>query len=291
VTVVDDPVGPVRVERGLTADGGSWCTVERVPHPRLAGGIVGFLGYEEDTAGGQRRRHLPSGRVVLIIGAEKMRMVEGPGAAVPGASYQSFVAGLHDRPAVSEHDGIQAGVEVLLTPVAARTLLGVPMAEVAGDVVPLDDLLGAVAGELADRCASAPTWDERFAAVDDVLLRALEGAPAVDPRIARAWRSLATSGGSAPIGPLADELGWSRRHLADRFRHEVGVTPKVAARLLRFERASAALVTGASVSLATIAVACGYYDQAHLNREFKALAGCTPTAYRASQLAGGGSAA
>ena len=84
---------------------------------------------------------------------------------------------------------------------------------------------------------------------------------------------------------LAAELGWSRRHLAARFRDEVGVSPKALARLLRFERALELLGTR---TLADIAYECGYYDQAHFNRDFRAFAGATPGELLARRLPDGG---
>jgi AraC-like DNA-binding protein len=90
---------------------------------------------------------------------------------------------------------------------------------------------------------------------------------------------LELSDGAVPIGELAAELGWSRRHLAVRFREELGMAPKALARLLRFERAVKRLRAGDE--LADLALDAGYYDQAHFNRDFRAFAGTTPTQYLA----------
>jgi AraC-like DNA-binding protein len=77
------------------------------------------------------------------------------------------------------------------------------------------------------------------------------------------------------VGALAGEVGWSRKHLINRFRDQVGLSPKVMARVLRFHRAVDLLAHGVP-SYVDVAVTCGFYDQAHMNREFRALAGCTP---------------
>lgn len=93
------------------------------------------------------------------------------------------------------------------------------------------------------------------------------------------------SGGTVSINALAAEIGWSRQHLARRFGDEFGLGPKLAARVVRFERARRMLErTPSFVSIAQVAAACGYYDQAHLNRDFAELAGCSPTVWLAAEL-------
>ena len=79
-----------------------------------------------------------------------------------------------------------------------------------------------------------------------------------------------------------DETGWSRRHVTERFRRQLGLSPKAYARLLRFEHASSLLgEPPAGRTLAEVATEAGYYDQSHLSRDFVALAGMTPGAVAA----------
>ena len=95
---------------------------------------------------------------------------------------------------------------------------------------------------------------------------------------------MSAAGGSVEIGELAADVGWSRRHLSEKFKAEVGLSPKVAARVLRFERARHLLSMPTRPGLAAVATACGYYDQAHFTREWSELAGCTPTKWIADEL-------
>jgi AraC-like DNA-binding protein len=249
------------------------------PGPALRGVVQRYCGYVERTAAPLRRREAATGTVTVILSF-------GPRILVDGEPHRSFVAGLSEAPSMTEHDGVQHGVELNLTPPAARRLLGVPMHELAGRVVPLDDLFDG--GTLIERLAEARGWEERFALLDAELSRRLESAPPPHPAVGAAYARLAATRGAVPVGVLAEEIGWSRRHLAARFRDEVGVSPKALARLLRFERALELLGTR---SLADVAYECGYYDQAHFNRDFRGFAGATPGELLAQRLPDAGGVA
>ena len=128
----------------------------------------------------------------------------------------------------------------------------------------------------------AGTWPERFALLDDTIARLIRERAAVHPDVAYAFDRLVDSGGEVTIGDLAGEIGWSPRHLTNRFRAEVGLRPKETARVVRFDRARRLLHTG--VRLGDVAARAGYFDQAHLNREFHALAGLSPTRWMADEI-------
>jgi AraC-like DNA-binding protein len=204
------------------------------------------------------------------------------------ASRWAFAGGLHDSAATIIHDGNQHGMAIQVTPMGARVLFGLPGGALAGTVVDLEELLGAFARELYERAAAATTWDARFDVLDEVLTRAarrrLEDPPEPPSEVIRAWRRLVATGGGVEIGELAADVGWSRRHLSEKFRTEVGLSPKVAARVLRFERARHLLSLPTRPGLAAAAASCGYYDQAHFTREWSELAGCTPTTWIADEL-------
>ena len=184
------------------------------------------------------RDELPGGRIVLVVSF-------GPRMDVDGRTYTSFAAGLHDVPAHTEHDGLGHGIQAYLTPLGARRLLGMPMGELTRQVVDLEDLIGRGAGELAERLATAPGWADadRHVRAGDRGAGAARAEP-VAPELEWAWQRLVETDGAAPIGALGEELGWSRRHLAARFREELGMPPKAVARMLRFERAVERLRAG-----------------------------------------------
>jgi AraC-like DNA-binding protein len=237
-----------------------------------------YLGYRY--AGFRSGTHLglpsPYLTVVVSLGDPTRVAVDAGG---PTVAHTALAGGLHTRPVLLPHDGNQFGVQLDLTPAGARALLGVPAASIATLVVGLDELLGPAAVELPERMALAGDWRQRFAVLDEVLSRRtdrLEPAPAI---LGFLWRRMIGSGGALRVGDLAAEVGWSRRHLGARFAAEFGLTPKDAARVVRFDRAKGLLRSPDRPTLAEVAAVCGYYDQPHLAREWRDLAGVAPSVW------------
>ncbi|MEO3774188.1 AraC family transcriptional regulator [Micromonospora sp. B9E7] len=289
------------------------------PDVRLRPFVDRYVGYRERADLPLVRRESAGIFVVLILGWGAPLDVTDPRSAERGVTQvDSFVAGTFDGWCTTRTLGVGEGVELLLAPLAARRLLGLPLSELTNRAVGVGQLPGGWLARLRDRLAEAPGWAERFVLLDRVLGARLAASPPVDARLDWAWQWLVASGGRGRVGELADELGWSRRHLASRFRQEVGLPPKTAARLLRFQQAYSALSdfglnvgpsamggpgcgppagveqagpaaalpgAGRLVDWAAVAVRCGYYDQSHLIRDFREFAGATPTALLASRTA------
>lgn len=263
-----DVDGIQRVE----APDGSWEMVTRPPHPQLRHTVRRYVGYWENASTLVRRREVPiAGVPVVVSWGEPLRRIDGA-----GGKYRSFVAGMSARSVVVEHDGRQAGVEVVLTPVGASVVLAMPLGELTDQMVPLDAVLGGGAQQLTDRLAVAEDWRMRFAILDGALRRRLENGTQLPMPIIAAARRLAESGGRMRMDALAADVGWSRRHLARVFTELVGLPPKATAQIHRFERATELLTSAGSVGLANVAVVAGYADQSHFTREFRTMAGCTP---------------
>jgi AraC-like DNA-binding protein len=255
------------------------------PAPLLRPFVDRYIGYRQEGFAPGVHRGLPSRHLTFIISlADPVDIAGMPDAAQPPAAYQAFVGGLHAAPATIRHDGTQVGVSIQLTPLGAHALLGMPAGALAWSVVDLEDVLGRPAGELVERLAEARTWAARFTVLDEVLTSRLDEPAGPARETVRAWERLVASGGRLDVGTLAKEVGWSRRHLSERFRVELGLPPKVVGRVLRFERARRLLEAPRRPSLAEVAAVCGYYDQAHLNREFRELAGCSPLVWLAEEL-------
>jgi AraC-like DNA-binding protein len=256
----------------------SWAS--REPHPALRPFVRRYIGYTQHDVTLPVHRGLPSRSITLIISlAEPMRMLDGPGGK---ATRQAAVGGLHLGPVLIAQDRYQQGVHVEVNPIGLRALFGVPAGELTSDVVDLADLPTSWARTLPDRLAGLPDWRSRFALLDTELARTLRPVTLVS-EVQWAWRRMAAGHGSALVAELAGEIGWSRRHFTARFGREVGLAPKQVGRLMRFERAGA-LLRGGRSSLADVAFAAGYYDQAHLTNDWRALAGCTPSEWVREEL-------
>lgn len=227
---------------------------------------------------------LPSPYLTVIFTLdEPLRLLQHVDPTRPPGTYTAMVGGLHTSPAIITHDGAQSGVQVMLDPLGCRSVLGLPAAELAGIDVDAADVLGAAAGRILDQLHAAPSWAARFAVLDTFLGGCVVARDPISPVVAGAWEGLRRSGGSLPVQRLALDSGCSQRYLAKMFQSELGLTPKVAGRVVRFDLARRRLLRGGG-TVARTAAAAGYYDQAHLDRDFRQFAGCSPTQWLALEF-------
>lgn len=253
-----------------------------VPAAALRDAVIRYTGFAQSGGSPVVFRELPCAYVPLILDLGDGWAIGDPRRPEhPAERLGSFVAGLTDGPVSVGHEGAARCLQVDLTPLGARRLLGLPMSELANRSVALADVLGRDAPALAGRLADAPGWDARFAMVEDALRARLADAAPVDPGTGWALGRIGATGGRVAIADLVRELGWSHRRLIARFRADVGLPPKAVARIVRFERLRDVLAAHPAIDLARVAAGCGYADQAHLGREVRDLAGLTPTALRA----------
>jgi AraC-like DNA-binding protein len=268
--------------------------------------IAHYSGYRQAGVGPASHRGLPSPFMTLIFTLdEPLAIAAHPDPRQAPGRYDTLIGGLHTRPALVMHDGRQSGIQLGLSPLGARALLGLPAGELAEVDLDAADLLGPFAREIRERVRAETSWPARFAVLDRMLLSRIGAGPAsagpasagsVGAEVGYAWRRLLRSRGTESVSDLAAATGWSDRHLRSRFRAETGLTPKAAARVIRFYRAQRLLLRRAAMQsagqsagqaqpvLADLAAECGYYDQAHLAREFRALAGCPPTRWLADEF-------
>jgi AraC-like DNA-binding protein len=250
--------------------------VLREPAAPLRGLVTAYYGYREEPGVPTRRREGPGGDVVVILGFDTSWWIgDALDPAAPGGRYSSFTGGMREGQVLTEHEGRSNGMQIDLAPHAAHALFRVPMDSLAGRIVPLEDLLGRRATLLEEQLQETRDWGGRFAVLDATLTSWLAEARRPQPAVSWAYEQLRATHGRVRVSALAEELGWSRKRMVAGFREHVGLTPKAVARVLRFERA-VQLAKGSELSWLEIALRCGYYDQAHLIHEFRAISGCTP---------------
>jgi AraC-like DNA-binding protein len=262
------------------SDVSRWQMIVREPAPVLRTHVRRYSGYAETTGHSGPTRELPNGGAVFIVNlGEPLRVSYADDPARSEALEGAFVAGLHDCYVTTEVAGQSRGVQIDLTPLGAWQFLGRPLGLIANCAVPLDALIGPEGRVLTERLRDAPSWDARFDIIDEAIAQRFAASPPVSEGIAWAWSRIDRSGGSVAIGSLCETLGYSRKHLVAQFREHVGMTPKTLARIVRFRRVIRMLERVPQVNWAAIAAACGYYDQAHLIRDFRQFAGSTPSAF------------
>lgn len=142
-------------------------------------------------------------------------------------------------------------------------------------MVALDDLWGQEVSRIREQLAEVSSWEARFALTNALIARRHETGTQVDPEVAWAWERIVLSRGLVRVESLAVELGWSRKRLWSRFRSQIGLTPKRAAKLVRFDHAAHRLAAGECA--ARVAAESGYADQSHLHRDVVTFTGVTPT--------------
>lgn len=230
-------------------------------------------------AGFRDRGRTPSGLRLIPHPAVTLLLVFGGTIAVEDATgrqqHGSFVTGLGSGGRLR---ALQAAdlecLQVRLSPPAAHAVLGGAVADLGGAAVALDDVCGREAARISEHLGDLSSWEDRFALADAWLARRRAAASQVAPEIAWAWRGIVAGRGMIRIEQLAAELGWSRKRLWTQFHSQIGLPPKRAAKLVRFDHAAHGLAAGQDA--AAVAADGGYTDQSHLHRDVVSFTGLTP---------------
>lgn len=256
---------------------GQWRMAVVLPHPALAG-AVDFLWCVEGGNADEVARILPRGNAHLMfnLGAPQRLLDPDRGAIVFRAAWLS---GQQQRWLDVDSTGPSAILGVRFQPLGAWRVLGIPQHLLAEQVLDLDDVLGdgihALRQQFLD-CDDGPT---RLSLFEDWLLARANARDDAHYAVRWAIRRLQDTHGRMQVQALADELGYSRRHLAQLFQREAGLAPKALARILRFSHTLAALRATAAPEWDRLAQDCGYYDQSHLIHDFRAFAGHAPAEF------------
>ncbi|HEV3165210.1 MAG TPA: helix-turn-helix domain-containing protein [Isosphaeraceae bacterium] len=254
-----------------------------IPGPPLSEFVELFWFYEGYTQPHAKERILPTGTTELVINLQDdlIRVYEREdtdrfrsygGAVVCGPHSEFFVIDTAEQAKV-------IGVHFKLG--GAFPFFKMPAGEFGNEHVPLDALWGTRAGTLRERLLEAPTPDDKFRILEQVLLAQVARPLARHPAVTFALHEFERVPHLGMISEVSDRVGFSQRRFIQVFRDQVGLTPKRFCRVRRFQEVLRAIGTGRQVEWASMALACGYYDQAHLIGEFRAFSGLNPTAYLA----------
>lgn len=253
--------------------------------PHLRAWVSAIVGYDEQMAAEAIHYGEPSPTGTIIL-AFSEPVDAAWGVDAPGWRFSSLAAGLHTAPSVIRTHGVQRGIQLSLTPRGARAVLGLPIGELARAMVPLGDIAPRLE-KCRARIEEMPSWRLRFEALQDGIeaeIASRRTPPRGDPLALHCWDLMRASGGASTVEELARTAGASRRTVGVHLARELGLSPKQAARVIRFERSTRmwrgrGAHGGQPATLADLAAACGYSDHAHLTREWRALGGQAPSTW------------
>lgn len=282
-------VPSVSLPKGMAVTVSSATARPTAPLRRWIGGYSANLldGFQSGS-----HRALPSPAVVMVLSlADPINIAH---VRAGRGSFTAVVAGPRTSAGLIAHQGRAFDLSLEMSPAAVRTILGVPASVLSESFVDLRDLWGTRAVEIVDRLAAASSWRDRFGVLDEMLINGVDDSDQPLDTLEIAWRTLVSRGGLMSISDLASEVGYSRRHLHHRFVSEYGISPKQASRLVRFQksvgqlrdserRRRTGMTDDVSRTLSDIAASTGFYDQAHMTREWNELAGCSPSKWLADE--------
>jgi AraC-like DNA-binding protein len=257
---------------------GSW--TQLTWRPSALAGLVECIWLFDGRLAQRRERFYPTGDLDLIVQLDApFRIVEGqPATACPHTS----LAGLLLAPLVIETPDVRSRVLVVrLRPAGALALFGVPLHEFTGATVDLHDLIGCEARRLAERLDEASSDSARVLLLGRWITDRFDGRSGTDPCVAHAVSEIERTGGMAPITTVLDRIGASPKRFIRLFEAQVGVKPKLFSRIVRFRRLTAALRAEGG-AFGQTALTHGYYDQSHMNADFREFAGMSPSQFLAA---------
>jgi AraC-like DNA-binding protein len=258
--------------------------IHRSPIPPLDQFIRAIWFCRSDPGPRRLERVLPSAAAQLIINLKEDQTRLYTSAAngqrcdtLPG----SILTGITTRPQIIDTDEQENVAGVSFRPGGTMAFFAPSAAEICDADVPLDALWGI--------SATARLREKLLASVDpeatlDILERELCAALCTwspHPAVVFSLSRFSAQPSMARIAAVTRAIGLSHKRFAERFRFEVGITPKKYCRLLRFQQAVAQAHAASRVDWSQLALDCGYFDQAHLVHDFRAFAGLTPNAYGA----------
>jgi len=256
-----------------------------IPTPPLSSFVELFWLYQGYQQPHDKERLLPTGttEIVIDLREDNNKVYDRE----DHSRYETFsggiVCGPHSEHFVIDTAGQASVIGIHFKPGGAFPFIKEPLDELHNTHVSLDVLWGSNAGQLRERLLGAETPEEKFAILEHCLMAQAVRPLFRNPAVAFALNELHSVPTVRTISELTEEIGFSARRFIQLFSAEVGLTPKLFCRVRRFQEVLHIIRKQTDVDWADVAISCGYFDQAHFIRDFKAFSGINPTAYVASK--------
>jgi AraC-like DNA-binding protein len=259
----------------------------RVPAPPLDAFIASIWLYRDGPRPHALERVLPTGAAQLIVNLkeDRTRLYDPEQPNRYASTAGTILAGVQSRYQIIDTSEQEYVAGVAFRPGGTAAFLGTPAHETRDADTPLEALWGLQrTAELREQLLERNDPDAQLDVIESALRVRLQPT-AVHPAIAFSLAAFNRVPLTTNIGAVTDAIGMSAKRFIERFKAQVGVSPKRYCRIRRFQQAVARAHRGREVDWAQVALDCGYYDQAHFIHEFRAFAGLTPTGYQASRTA------
>jgi methylphosphotriester-DNA--protein-cysteine methyltransferase len=254
-----------------------------IPQSPLSDFVNLFWFYEGYDPPHVKERVLPTGTMELVIDLrnDELRVYDRQDTE----RFQSFrgplICGAHSEFFVIDTASQASILGVHFKPGGAFPFFELPAGELRDTHASLETLWGATAGELRDRLLEAGTPEAKFRFLERCLIAWAARPLARHPAVAFALNEFQGASPPRTVASVTERIGLSPRRFIQVFREEVGLTPKLFCRIRRFQEVLGLIGRGQHVEWAEVALACGYFDQAHFIHDFRAFSGLNPMAYLA----------
>lgn len=252
-----------------------------IPRPPLSEFVELLWYYEADEPPHGKERVLPTGAMEMVVNlrGDALRVYDGEKPDRLRSLGSSLVCGAHSGFFLID-TAVQARIMgVAFKPGGALPFLGLPSGELQDAHVPLDALWGRKAANSRDRLLEAGMVEAMFRVLERDLLARLDRPPTRHPAVAFALEEFRSVPHGRTVSEVTARTGLSPRRFIQSFSEEVGLTPKLFCRVRRFQEALRLCAGEERIRFGELALACGYFDQAHFIRDFRAFSGLSPTAY------------
>jgi AraC-like DNA-binding protein len=233
---------------------------------------------------------LPIGSMELVINLHEDRipLFDRHSRSQIGSTNGSMLCGAHSQGFIINNDSQISMMGVHFKPGGSASFFALPAGELHNQRISLDEVWQGRAAELRDRLLESPTVASRFLVLEQFLLMVMQPPNRQVAAVHLALQEFerCPKGEAVPattVREVTDKIGFSARHFNQLFRDQVGLTPKLFCRVRRLQQVLDRVLSKDRVDWADVAIACGYFDQAHFIHDFQKLANCTPTDYLAQR--------